>query len=158
MAEKFLLRWSEPKEARRHLVRESGGLRRLFVNEFWGEGVPVVLIMCAVWVFAFLAGAAVMDFWNALLMIIGFGIAIAMVQCGLYLGNSTVRISTTHVYVGFRRWRKRAIQNWDWERHQIGNDEHTVLRLQMKRSQVVRIALATQISMESVRDALTAAA
>ncbi|MCZ2154501.1 MAG: hypothetical protein LC114_11475 [Bryobacterales bacterium] len=106
-----LLQWSEPPGARLILARISGGLRRLFIADLFVEGLPVVLIMCAIWTLALAAGARVMPFWTALLLFIGLAVAIALLQWALFLLIPSVRITTTHFYVGARRWRNRSIQS-----------------------------------------------
>jgi hypothetical protein len=150
-----ILQWSEPPGARLVLARVSGGFRRLLISDLFVEGLPVILIMCAIWSFAFAAGARVMPFWQALLLFIGLAIAIALLQWALFLLIPTVRITTTHFHVGARRWRNRSIQSWAWETRPIGDEDFRVLVLRTKTSESVRVALPSPITQQAVEQALT---
>lgn len=154
MSETKLLQWSEPPGARLVLARTSGGLWRLCISDLFSEGLPVVLILCAIWTFALAAGARVMPFWQALLLFIGFAVAVALLQWALFLLIPGVRITTTHFCVGARSWRNRSIQSWEWEMRPIADKEFQVLVLRMKRPESVRVALPPQVTRQAVEQAL----
>ena len=154
---KPLLHWVEPDRARRALLALSGGLRRLFVADLMTEGLAVVLIMCAIWGFALAAGAHVMPFFKALSMFIALGVAIAALQSYLFLASPKVRITSTHLHVGARRWRNQAIQGYVWETHEINHVNSTVLTLTTVKAEKLRVALSSTIDRASVDQALSVA-
>lgn len=154
---KSLLQWPEPDGARLFLLGLSGGLRRLFVSALIAEGVPVVLIMCAIWAFALISGAHVMQFRQALLLFIGLGAGVAILQCTLFFIGSRIRISTIYIYIGARRWRNRSISRYAWEIHEIGGIDHNVLTLTLARAGVIRVALPLTFSRDEMERILSSA-
>ena len=156
MPEKVLLEWTEPEGARVYLAKVSGGLGRMFLRDLFIEGVPVFVFMLILWVFAYAAGAPVMEFWKSLVVVSIFAASIAALQFVLFFMNSRVRITATFVFLGTRRWRNRSIKSWSWETHNI-NSSYDVLTLTMKRFEVIRVALPVSITKIDVENALQAA-
>jgi hypothetical protein len=152
---KLLLQWSEPSGARLSLLRLSGGLRQLFIASLIADGLPTVLILSAVWFFVFLAGAHVMRFGSALTLFAGLAAVIAALQCTMFFAGSQIRITSTHLYIGMRKWRNRAIRRYAWETREVGGAGLGVLAFTVGRGgAVVRVALPSSLLRDEVEGVL----
>lgn len=149
----ILLQWMEPPDARRFLLRMAGGLRHLFLGDLIATGVPIILIMLAVWLFALVAGANVMPFPKALLLFAALSIAVSVLVSVLYLAIPQVRITSTQIMVGMHKWGKQSLRGYDWEAHSINGTEYAVLHLST-RGRPIRVALSTDLPREDVERAL----
>jgi uncharacterized protein YhhL (DUF1145 family) len=149
----MLLQWKEPPGARTFLLRMAGGLRSLFFRDLLATGVPIVLFMLIVWLFALVVGADVMPFPRALLLFAAFSTAVSVLTSVLYLAIPHVRITSTQILVGMRVWGKRSIRGYDWETHPINGTEYAVLHLST-RGRPIRVALSPDLSQADVERAL----
>jgi len=148
---RLLLQWSEPGGVRLSLLRLSGGLRQLFIASLIADGLPTVLILCGVWLFAFLAGAQVMKFGSALTLFAGLAAVIAALQCAMFFVGSQIRITSTHLYIGMRKWRNRAIRRYAWETREISGAALAVLAFTVGRGEAtVRVALPSSMLRDEV--------
>lgn len=137
------------------LLKLSGGLRQLFVSTVATQGVPAISILCLIWVFGLFVGAPVMPLWRALLMFVGFGLALTLFHCVLFFVIAKVKISKSYLYVGIRKWKNRKLKKYSWETHVIGGVHCAVLAFTISDKELVRIALPLNLSRDEVGRTLT---
>lgn len=103
--------------------------------------MPVVVIMCAIWLTALLMGADVMPFWKAFLLFVVLGVVVSSLTFGLNFASSRVQITRSHVVIGMRILSQRSIRGYGWETVLVDGAVYQVLRLSFERGRQVRVAL-----------------
>jgi hypothetical protein len=131
----------------------AGGLRHLFLSDLIANGVPILLIMSAVWLFSLIVGANVMPFLKALLLFAALSVAVSVLISVASLAISQVQITSTQIAVGMRKWGKRSIRGYSWETHALDGTEYTVLHLSTRVSPI-RVVLSPDIPRKDVEHAL----
>lgn len=143
------MQWTEPAGARWFLLKVSGGLRTLILRDLVGIGVPIVLILLIVWLFAMFAGAKVLPFPRAVLLFTVFGAAVSGLLSLAYLVIPQVQMTPRGMMVGPQKLNVKSIVGHAWEKHLIDGSEHAVLHVSTRRGSI-RVALPRDLAQEDV--------